>query len=99
LTEAISSGTDIGKTRIESITSFAFVVEDSAEKIVPMIANPKVPKKIINPKGKRNGSKFRLNRMVNTNKVNISMMAIKISVPIIFAINISQGLTGQRSSP
>ena len=99
LTDAIITGTDIGKTKIESITSLALVVEDMAEKIVPIIVKPKVPNKITNPKGKRKGRKFLLYRIVNISNVNISIMAVKISAPIIFARKISQGLTGQSSSP
>ncbi len=60
LTEAIIMGTDTGKKSTESITSLVLVVADMAEKIVPMVENPNVPKKMIRPRGKRNGNTFRL---------------------------------------
>ena len=60
LTEAIITGMEMGKTRIESITPFALVVEDMVAKIVPVVAKPKVPKKIIRAKDQRTGSNFRL---------------------------------------
>jgi hypothetical protein len=99
LTDAIISGTAIGNTRIESITSLAFVVADMAEKIVPMVEKPNVPKKIINPNGNRNGNKFTLYRMVNIDSVNTSIIAVKMNTTIIFAKYIPHGLTGQRSKP
>jgi hypothetical protein len=99
LTEAIIIGTAIGNTRIESITSLAFDVADMAEKIVPMVEKPNVPKKIINPNGNRNGNRFTLYRTLNIDSVNISIIAVKMNTPIIFARYIPHGLTGQRSKP
>jgi hypothetical protein len=70
-----------------------------AEKIVPIVEKPNVPKKIINPNGNRNGNRFTLYKMVNIDSVNISIIAVKMNTTIIFARYIPHGLTGQRSKP
>lgn len=98
-TAAISIGTVIGKTRIERMVSLDLVAADMAEKSVPMVEKPSVPKKMMIPSGMRTGSRFRLNKIIKMARVNISIITVKINVPIIFARYIPQGLKGQRSNP
>jgi len=54
-TEAIITGTEIGKKRIDKRTSLALVVAEIAENIVPIAVKPKVPRKVISPSGTRKG--------------------------------------------
>ena len=81
------------------MVSLALVAADMAEKSVPMAEKPRVPRKMMIPIGRRTGTRFRLNRMIKITRVNISIMPVKINVPIIFARYIPQGLKGQRSNP
>jgi hypothetical protein len=98
-TEAIITGTEIGKKRIDKRTSLAFVVAEIAENIVPIAVNPKVPRKVISPSGTRKGRTVVLYRIEKIKIVIISMTVVNKNTPMSFARKIVQGLTGHKIRP
>jgi hypothetical protein len=98
-TEAIITGTEIGKKRIDKRTSLAFAVAEMAEKMVPTAVKPKVPKKTISPSGTRKGRTVVLYRIVKMKTVIISITVVNKNTPMSFARKIVQGLTGHKMRP
>jgi hypothetical protein len=99
LTEAIITGTEIGKKRIDRRTSLDFAVAEIAEKMVPIAVNPKVPKKVISPSGTRTGRTVVLYRIEKIKTVIISITVVNKNTPMSFARKIVQGLTGHKMRP
>jgi hypothetical protein len=99
LTEAITTGTEIGKKRIDSRTSLALAVAEMAEKMVPIAVKPRVPKKTISPSGTRKGRTVVLYRTEKIKMVIISITVVNKKTPISFARKIVQGLTGHKMRP
>jgi hypothetical protein len=99
LTDAIITGTEIGKKRIDSRTFLAFAVAAIAEKMVPTAVKPSVPRNIINPRGTRKGRTVMLYRIVKIKKVIISITVVNKNTPMSLARKIVQGLTGHRMRP
>jgi hypothetical protein len=99
LTEAIITGTEIGKKRIDRRTSLDFAVAEIAEKMVPIAVNPKVPKKVINPSGTRKGRIVVLYRIEKIKTVIISITVVNKNTPMSFARKIVQGLIGHKMRP
>ena len=98
-TEAIITGTEIGKKRIDKRTSLVFAVAEIAEKIVPIAVKPKVPRKVISANGARNGKTVVLYRIEKIKIVIISITAVNRNTPMSFARKIVQGLTGHKMRP
>jgi hypothetical protein len=99
LTEAIITGTEIGKKRIDRRTSLVFAVAEIAEKTVPTAVNPRVPKKVISPSGMRKGRMVVLYRIAKIKIVIISITVVNKNTPMSFARKIVQGLTGHKMRP
>lgn len=99
LTAEMTTGIEIGKKSIDSRTSLDFVVAEMAEKIVPMVVNPRVPKKIMTPSGRINGMTGVLYKIAVIKIVIISITVVNKNVPASFARKIVQGLTGHKMRP
>jgi hypothetical protein len=99
LTDAIITGTEIGKKRIVRRTSLALVVAEIAEKIVPIAVNPRVPRIVISASGTRKGSTVALYKIEKIKIVIISMTVVNKNTPMSLARKIVQGLTGHKMSP
>ena len=98
-TEAIITGTEIGKKRIDRRTFLALAVAEIAEKMVPTAVKPRVPRKAISPSGARKGRTVALYRIVKIKKVIISITVVNKNTPMSFARKIVQGLTGHKMRP
>ena len=99
LTEAIITGTEIGKKIIDRRTSLDFAFAEIAEKTVPIAVNPRVPKKVISPSGTRKGRMVALYRIAKIKIVIISITVVNKNTPMSFARKIVQGLTGHKTRP
>jgi hypothetical protein len=98
-TEAIITGTEIGKKRIDRMTFLDLAAAEIAEKMVPTAVKPKVPKKAIRPSGTRKGRTVVLYRIVKMKIVIISITVVNKKTPMSFARKIVQGLTGHKMRP